>query len=74
MEKLSQVAQKWALIYHLFSTYSTLHSSEVLKSDIWSFYLFNVQGCINISFIYNEDTGPHWPIMDRKTISVANCV
>ena len=28
----SQVAQKWPQIYHLFSTYSTLYSSEVLKS------------------------------------------
>ncbi len=29
---VSQVAQKWPLIYYLFSTYSTLHCSEVLKS------------------------------------------
>ncbi len=28
----SQVAQKWPLIYHLFRTYSILHSSEVLES------------------------------------------
>ena len=29
---VSLVAQKWPLIYHLFSPYSTLHSSVVLKT------------------------------------------